>query len=289
MVRTEREMVGIYGQVLLTTNPAPAGFLSRYILCLTPVLLVVISLMILEFMRILVSSFLPLQGKDLVLIVPDLPLILEIAVLCISPVGILLFFIYLGDVVQRPEIWIGSALTLILSILGSVFFLQGTDIPILSTRYLQTLLHWVTYLVQPASVMAVVFILAGIEVFRRSLKYTITRDVVIITGGIRKPVENVIPLHNVERILVVQGRLGRYFNTGTVLPQGVVLGDYDLDLRRYPAGSSGVHSGTYRGHAVPWQTGSLDPYVSLFGVYDPESVRLVLEKAIGLLADKSRE
>ena len=125
MVRTEREMVGIYGQVLLTTNPAPAGFLSRYILCVTPVLLVVISLVILEFMRILVSSFLPLWGKDLALIVPDLPLIMEIAVLCISPVGILLFFIYLGDVVQRPEIWIGSALTLILSFIGCPVFFTG--------------------------------------------------------------------------------------------------------------------------------------------------------------------
>lgn len=73
MVRTEREIAGVYGQVFLTTNPAPAGFFSRYILCATPVLLVVISLMILEFMRILVSSFLPSWGKDLIWVVPDLP------------------------------------------------------------------------------------------------------------------------------------------------------------------------------------------------------------------------
>jgi hypothetical protein len=72
------------------TSPAPAGFLSRYILCITPVLLVVISLMVLEFRRFLVSSFLPSGGKTLVMIVPDLPVIMEI-VLCISPVGILLF------------------------------------------------------------------------------------------------------------------------------------------------------------------------------------------------------
>lgn len=260
MVRTEREMVGIYGQVLLTTNPAPSGFFSRYILCLTPVLLVVISLMLLEFMRILVSSFLPSWGKTLAMIVPDLPVIMEIVVLCISPVGILLFFVYLGDVVQRPEIWIGSALTLILSMLGALFFLSGSDIPVLSTKYLQTLLQWVAYLVQPASVMAAVFILAGIEIFRRSVVYTITRDVEIITGGIGKQVENVIPLHNVERILVVQGRIGRYFNTGTVLPQGIVLGNCDLDLRKHPAGGGGAHAGAHRGH-VPWQTGSLDPYI----------------------------
>ncbi len=190
---------------------------------------------------------------------------------------------------KRPEIWIGSALTLILSIAGALFFLQGTDIPVISTRYLQTLLHWVAYLVQPASVMAAVFILAGIEVFRRSLNYTITRDVVIITGGVGKQVENIIPLHNVERILVIQGRLGKFFNTGTVLPQGVVLGNRDLDLRKYPAGDCGAHAGANRGQTVPWQTGSLDPYISLFGVHDPKSVRLTLEKAIDLLSDKSQE
>ena len=115
--------------------------------------------------------------------------------------------------------------------------------------------------------MAAVFILAGIEVFRRSLTYTITRDVVIITGGIGKQVENVIPLHNVERILVMQGRLGRYFNTGTVLPQGVVLGNRDLDLRKYPAGNSGTHAGAHRGHRSLADR-SLDPYISLFGVHD---------------------
>jgi hypothetical protein len=277
-------MVGVYGQVLLTTNPAPAGFLSRYILCATPVLLVAISLMILEFIRILVSSFLPLWGKDLALVVPDLDVIMEIVVLCISPVGILLFFIYLGDVIQRPEIWIGSALTLILSIPGGLFFLQGTDIPILSLRYLQVLLHWVAYLVQPASVVAAVFILAGIEIFRRSIKYTITRDVVIITGGVGKQVENVIPLHNVERILIVQGRLGRYFNTGTVLPQGIVVGNCDLDLRKYPTGNGGAHTTANHGHTVPWQKHSHDPCISLFGVYDPKSVKMTLEKAINLSA-----
>jgi hypothetical protein len=289
MVRTEHEMVGIYGQVLLTTNPAPAGFLSRYILCVTPVLLVVISLLVLEIMRIFVSSFLPSWGKTLALIVPDLPVMMDIVVFCISPVGILLFFIYLGDVVHRPEIWIGSALTLVLSILGALFFLQGTDMPLLSSSYLQTLLHWVAYLVLPASVMAAVLILAGIEIFRRSVVYTITRDVVIITGGLWTQVENVIPLHNVERIVVVQGRLERYFNTGTVLPQGIVLGNRNLDLRKYPAGGGGFHAGANRDHTVPWQAGSLDPYISLFGVHDPESVRLTLEKAIDLQSDKREE
>ncbi len=288
MVRTEREMVGIYGPVLLTTYPVPAGFLTRYILCGAPLVVVVISLAVLEFMRISVNSLLPSLEKNLGMIIPELPVITEIIVLCISPVGILLFFIYLGDALHRPEIWIGSALTLVLSILGALIFLPDMNIPILSTRYLQTLFEWVTYLVQPSSVIAAALILAGIELYRRSIVYTITRDVVIITGGIWKQVENVIPLNSVEKIILVQGRLGRFFNTGTVVPQGIVLGNRGVDLRRSHATGGGVHTGQNRGHAVSWQGGSLDPYISLFGVHHPESVKQNLENAIEQLADKDQ-
>jgi membrane protein YdbS with pleckstrin-like domain len=289
MVRTEREMVGIYGPVLLTTHPAPAGFLTRYLLCMTPVVLVVISLIILELLRILINSILPQLGKTVGLIIPDLPVIMEIMVFCISPVGILLFFIYLGDALNRPELWIGSSLTLILSILGALVYSQGINTPILSASYLQNLLEWVVYLVLPCSVIAAVFILSGIELFRRSIVYTITRDVVIITGGIWKQVENIIPLHNVERIVVVQGNLGRFFNTGTVLLQGVVLGNRDVDLRRYHTTGGRVHTEQHRGHAVPWQESSFDPFISLYGVRYPESVKLNLEKAIELLAGRNQE
>ena len=56
MVRTEREMTGVYGPVILTTRPALRGFFTRYLLGLTPVLLVGLSLLALPYVRDLVNG-----------------------------------------------------------------------------------------------------------------------------------------------------------------------------------------------------------------------------------------
>lgn len=277
-MRTEREMAGVYGPVLLTTHPAPAGFLNRYILCLTPFVPVVISLIVLAFLLNIVNSFLPLLGNSLGIFGPDLPVIIDIFVLVISPVGIFLFFIYLGDVLHRTEMWTGATLTLLLSIAGALVLVQGMNIPILSMTYLHTLIQWIAYLVQPFSVIAAVCIFFGIELFRRSIVYTVTRDVVIITGGIWNQVENIIPFHTIERIVVVQSRLGRFFHTGTIVPQGLVFGNRDVDMREHHPAGEKVHTRTKYGYALSWQEGAQDPLVCLFGVRDPGSVKMTLEK-----------
>jgi hypothetical protein len=188
MVRTEREMVGVYGPVILTTRPTPGGFIYKYLLGLTPLILVGLSLLALPLLHEMVKGFSPTLVDSLQKVIPDLPQIIEICVLLLAPVAIFLFFIWLGDVINRPEIWIGSGLTLLLSGAGALYMVQDTDLQILSTGYLLSLLQWVAYLVQPFSVVAAVVVIAGVEAFRRSLHYTLTRDVVIITGGIWNPV-----------------------------------------------------------------------------------------------------
>ena len=115
MVRTEREMVGVYGPVILTTQPAPRGFIYKYLLGLTPIILVGLSLIALMLLHDLVNGFPPSLVHSLQTVVPDLPQFIEICVLLIAPVAIFLFFIWLGDVIHRPEIWIGAGLTLLLS------------------------------------------------------------------------------------------------------------------------------------------------------------------------------
>ena len=109
---------------------------------------------------------------------------------------------------------------------------QGSDLPILSTGYLLTLFQWVAYLVQPFSVVAAVVVIAGAEAFRRTLHYTLTRDVILITGGIWNQVENVIPLHQIERIGLVQSRLGHLLHFGTVVPAGKVFGLSEIGYDR---------------------------------------------------------
>jgi hypothetical protein len=279
MERTEREMNGVYGPILLTTRPAPRGFISRYILGLTPIVLVGLSLIALTFLPALVKGSSLSTVTSLRTVVPELPQYLEIGVLLIAPVAIFLFFTWLGDVIHRPEIWIGTGLTLLLSGIGALVMVQGSDFPLLSTGYLLTLFQWVAYLVQPFSVVAAVIVIAGDEAFRRTLRYTLTRDVVIITGGIWTQVENVIPLQQIERIVLVQSRLGHLFHYGTVVPEGRVFGLAGTDGTGHRETGDMLRD-TEQVSVLRWQQGYSNPLVCLYGVFNPDDVKSLIEGAM---------
>jgi hypothetical protein len=158
--------------------------------------------------------------------------------------------------------------------------------PILSTGYLLTLFRWIAYLIQPFSVIASFIVIAGIELFRRSLLYTITRDVVIITGGLWNLTENVIPLHQIERLVLVQGRLGHFLHFGTIVPAGLVFGITQIDMRGHHATDDKVYPDTDQASKLRWEEGSRNPLVSLYGIRDPENVKKRLEKAILQFSEK---
>jgi len=288
MVRPEKEMIGMYGPVLFTTRPAPRGFIYKYILGLTPLFLAALSGIILTVMIGAGKSFPHSLVDPLGTIVPDLPAFVELYVYLIAPVGIFLFFIFLGNAMNRTEIWTGAALTLFLSIIGGLVLVQGMGISILSTSYLLTLSQWIAYLIQPFSIIATLIVLAGIELFRRSLKYTITRDVVIITGGLWNLVENVIPLHQIERIVLVQGRLGHFFHFGTIVPAGLVFGITQIDMRGHYMTGNRIHPDTDQASTLGWEEGSHNPLVSLYGIRDPENVKVRIEKAILQISEKDK-
>jgi hypothetical protein len=288
MVRPAKEMIGVYGPVLFTTYPAPRGFIYKYFLGLTPLFLAALSGIILTVMIDAGKSFPHSLVDPLGTIVPDLDAFVELFVYLIAPVGIFLFFIFLGDVMNRTEIWTGAALTLFSSVIGGLVLVQGTGIPILSTSYLLTLFQWIAYLIQPFSVIATLIVLAGIELFRRSLQYTITRDVVIITGGVWNLIENVIPLHQIGRIVLVQGRLGHFFHFGTIVPAGLVFGITQIDMRGHYMIGDRVHPDTDSASTIDWEEGSHNPLVSLYGIRDPENVKVLLEKAIQQISQKDK-
>jgi hypothetical protein len=289
MVRPAKEMMGIYGPVLFTTHPAPRGFIYKYILGLTPIVLAALSVIVLTIMIGAAKSFPPSLVGPLGTIIPDLPALLEIYVYLIAPIGIFLFFIFFGDVMNRTEIWTGAALTLILSILGGLVLMQVSAIPMLSTSYLLTLFRWIAYLIQPFSVVAALTVIAGLEFFRRSIKYTLTRDVVIITGGLWNLVENVIPLHQIERIVLVQGRLGHIFHFGTIVPAGLVFGVTQIDMRGHYTKEDTAHPDTDQASKLRWEEGSHYPLVSLYGIRNPEDVKDRLEKARQQISEKNKE
>jgi hypothetical protein len=288
MVRPEKEMTGIYGPVLFTTHPAARGFIYKYILGFSPLLLAAISVIVLTVMIEAGKSFPHSLVVPLQTIVPDLGVFVELFVYLIAPVAIFIFFILLGDMMNRPEIWVGASLTLILSIIGGLVLVQATAIPALSASYLLILFQWIAYLIQPFSIIASLIVVAGIELFRRSVKYTITRDVVIITGGLWNFVENVIPLHQIGRIILVQGRLGHIFHFGTIVPAGLVFGITQIDMRGEHTRGDMVHPDTDQASTLRWEEGAHNPLLSLYGVRDPENIKIHLEKAMQQFSQKDK-
>ena len=267
------ETHGIYGPVLLVTHPAPRGFLSRYLLGLTPVMLAAVSFGVMTLLQGMVATFPPALVQPLGTIVAELPAFIDMTVLLIAPIGIFLLFIYLGDETNHTEIWTGAALTLLLSGIGAFYHVSGLGIPTVSTLYLLLLCQWIAYLTLPFSVIASVVVIIGTEIFRRSIHYTIMRDVVRITGGVWTPVEHLIAYRQISRIIVKQTRFNRFIHAGTIILAGVMHHGTDTG-RNGTAGTNGT------GYTLVSHDGARNPLDCLYGIRDPENVKELLEKKI---------
>jgi hypothetical protein len=118
--------------------------------------------------------------------------------------------------------------------------------------------------------------------------YTITRDVVIITGGLWHLTENVVPLNQIEKLVLVQGRLGHIFHFGTIVPAGLVLGITQIDMRSHRTKVDVVYPNTDQASTLRWEQGSHYPLISLFGIRDPEIVKERIEKAMQQISEKKQ-
>jgi len=272
------ETNGIYGPVLFTSHPAIRGFLSRYLLCFTPVLLTGISILVLAFLQSVIAPSPSTLEQSLQTLVPELPAFIDMTVLLIAPFGIFLVAIYIGDLTNHPEIWIGAALTLLLSGIGAFYQVWGLGIPVVSTLYLLLLFQWIAYLTQPFSVVASVMVLIGTELFRRSIRYTIFRDVVRITGGVWTPVEHLIAYKQIGRIILKQSRLNRLIHVGTIVLAGTMYRGMDTS-RSGTADTSGM-GGIVSGYTLVSQEGVTSPLDCLYGILEPENAKVLLEKKI---------
>jgi hypothetical protein len=226
-------------------------------------------------MQSVVATFPPTLVKSLGTMVAELPAFIDMTVLLIAPIGIFLLFIYLGDATNHPEIWIGAAMTLLLSGIGAFYQVLGMGIPTVSTQYLLLLFQWTAYLTQPFSVITSVLVIIGTELFRRSIRYTILRDVIRITGGVWTPVEHLISFKQIGRIVVKQNRFNRLIHIGTILFAGAMYHGTDTS-KTGTAAASGM--GTGYTLVSPEQTYS--PLDCLYGIRDPEKAKEVLEHKI---------
>jgi hypothetical protein len=269
---------GIYGLVLLETHPSPRGFLSRYFLCLTPIVLAGLSVLVLTYLMNMLTASSRSVVESLGTIVPELPAYIEISVLLIAPVGIFLFFIFIGDATNHPEIWIGAALTLLLSGIGALYQVYSVGIPSVTTPHLLSLFQWTAYLVQPASVVASVLVLTGTELFRRSVRYTLYSDMVRINGGVWTPVEHLIAYKQIGRIMVKQNVFNRLIHVGTILFAGAMY--HGMNPNNIGDGDTKGTEGLVSGYTLISPDKVYSPLDCLYGIRDPEKAKELLEQKI---------
>ena len=102
MVRPAKEMSGVYGPVIFTTHPAPRGFMNKYILGLTPIFLTALSLLVLNIMLETGKSFPHSLAGPWGQLFRILEIFVQMFAYLIAPVCIFVFFIFIGDVMNRP-------------------------------------------------------------------------------------------------------------------------------------------------------------------------------------------
>ena len=272
------ETHAIYGPVLLQTNPSARGYLFRYLLCLTPIALAGVSVLVLTYLMNMLTDSSQSVVQSLGTIVPELPAFIQITVLLIAPIGIFLFFIFIGDATNNPEIWIGAALTMLFSGIGAFYLVLTSGLTTVNTPFLLALFQWTAYLVQPASVIAAVVVLLGTEMFRRSVRYTLFRDMVRITGGIWTPVEHLIAYKQIGKIKVRQNRFNRLIHVGSILFAGSMY--HGMDTSRTDSGGLPGTESLLSGYTLISPESVHSPLDCLYGIKDPEKAKEVLEQKV---------
>jgi hypothetical protein len=246
---------------LYETSPDPRGYLFRYLLALTPLVLYAVSVFTAGVMEGYFGGFSPLVRGQIGALVPGMGDLVEISILLTAPAGIYLTFVIIGWIVRSAEMWAGSALALGLASLAGLIL--STVSPDRTLSPALDLLYWIAYLIGFASVAAVIVVLAWIELSRRSIRYIITAGGVILKGGIWKQQENLLPWHQIGRLVMEQNPVEKLLNTGTVIPVGT--GNPVPAAGRKGAGKAGEDL-------------SRDPLDCLSGIRDPELVMALLQK-----------
>ncbi|HVN65174.1 MAG TPA: PH domain-containing protein [Methanomicrobiales archaeon] len=202
--------------VILETGPDPRGFMAHYLLAFTPLVLFLVSVAAAGVMRASVGAFTASLGAPVRAYLPWMGDVMEISVLLTAPVSLYAIAAIIGWRIRSPEMWAGAALALGLSALAG--FLMATFSPDPSLGRALDILYWVSYLIGPVSIIAVILVLGFSEQFRRSIRYSITREDLILRGGIWKKRENRLPWHQIGGFTLEQGMLGKLLGRGTILP-----------------------------------------------------------------------
>lgn len=280
---------------LLITSPVPKSYIYKYLMALTPILLVILSIFIRDLLSAMFSSASSMTTSMISSAIPGnvnpiaasmnqygagLTDVASITILLIAPVGLFVIVTGIGWTLRLTEMWTGCVITLFMSTIIGFVLVHNAGSMGFSSAYLLTLLQWIAFLVQPFSVIAVIISIAWTEKFRRSIRYTITQDGVWIKGGNFKVQEHMIPHHQIGRIVMEQDFFGSRFNYGTIIPQTVTRWGAETAFRGVGASGQKDNIGVGIGYARGREEASRYPLDCLYGISNPQEAQHLLEHLI---------
>ena len=273
--------------IILATNPDPRGFFFRYLMAATPLLLAIVSAIATAAIYGFMGGFTSGLGGTIGSSIPGMGDMVDITVFLTAPIGIFALFAMIGWMMRFTEIWTSTGLALGLSSLAGVLLV--VFFPDKTMNRITDLLSWIAYLIIPASLVAVLIVLAWTDKFRRSIRYTITNEGVITSGGIWKRQEHMLPHHQIGRLVMEQDLVGRFFRTGTIIPIGTAQWGSEMSLRGMGVGGQKDNVNVGLGYAKTRQEVSRYPLDCLYGVREPEKIMAVLGQLISRPAERGEE
>ena len=273
--------------IILETNPDPRGFLSRYLLALTPLFLLILSFIATAGIRWFLSLFPTGLANQMSNFLPGMGDMVEMTILLASPVGIFTLFVMAGWILRFTEMWTSSALALGLSSLAGFLFV--TLSPDTSLNSILDFLYWIAYAMLPASVAAAIIVIVWTEKFRRTIMYTVTGEGVITRGGIWRMQEHMLPHHQIGRLILEQSPLGRRLHTGTIIPVGTAQWGSEMSIRGLGLSGQKDNVSVGLGYAKARQEASRSPLDCLYGVRDPEKIMALLQQLVSRPEERGEE
>ena len=124
-------------------------------------------------------------------------------------------------------------------------------------------------------------VLTFVELYRRSITYTITENGVHFRGGIIKRVTRDMSFHMIGQVILEQSFLGRLLNYGTLILVSPAAWGEEYYVRGVGVGGGrGVGAGV--GYARVLQEISRDPLKVMYAIPNPEIVAELIEKNVSI-------
>jgi len=239
---------------IIEARPSVKGFLRKYIGSFAPTIAVVVAGV--------TSSFMSINGGWLVLWV------------------LIVTFIVLW-VLRSKEAGISVFATLVLSFI--YFAVKFASIPpesfVYNPRIPEAVFSDTVAFAFFISIIVSILTALGTEAYRRSIRYIVTRDEVVMVGGIWRRQEHHLPYHMIGRVIVEQSLFGRMLNYGTVILVSPASWGEEYYARAVGGvGGRGVGIGV--GYARVLQEISRDPMKCLYGISNPHEIANFISEKI---------